>query len=53
MEEETIIGNEPAVLEPTPPDERLLNMIAELTLRVEKLEADMVKAKTGLPQLPW
>lgn len=48
------------VAEESPPDvpapsleERFMNIIAELEARIEKLEADAVKLKSGMPQIAF
>ena len=52
MDEQEINTFEP-ISEPNPPDERLLNMIADLTVRIEKLENFTAEVKKALPQIPW
>lgn len=39
----------------TPPslEEKFMNIIAELEARIEKLEADAVKLKSGMPQIAF
>lgn len=42
------------VPEPNSPlEEKLMNVIAELEGRIEQLETDCKKLKSGLPQLGW
>lgn len=34
-------------------EERLMNIIAELEARIEKLETDSIKLKSGMPQIAF